>query len=195
MESESFCFQESFYHSPRPSKQQVYTVVKGLRVESMAFQVRVPCGRRTRKREGRKKQIRADEILTRSDKILTRFWRDSDEIWIEACVLPVFCLFTGFREVPRVPRVPEVLRSSIPVIKLDTLKGRRKGDPKHECCGKNQNLSASIYLVCHEGKHFPPRQLFALKSDAGYLENCQQWRSQKSAGALRATNPEKRGFE
>ena len=28
------------------------------------------------------------------------------------------------------------LKSSIPAIKLDTLRGGRKGDPKHECCGK-----------------------------------------------------------
>ena len=28
------------------------------------------------------------------------------------------------------------LKNSIPAIKLDTLRGERKGDPKHECCGK-----------------------------------------------------------
>ena len=28
------------------------------------------------------------------------------------------------------------LKSSIPAIKLDTLRGGRKGDPKHKCCGK-----------------------------------------------------------
>ena len=27
-------------------------------------------------------------------------------------------------------------KSSIPVMNLDTVRGRRKGDPQHKCCGK-----------------------------------------------------------
>ena len=38
MKSESFCFEESFYLSPRPSKHQYYVVFKVLKVEIMTFQ-------------------------------------------------------------------------------------------------------------------------------------------------------------
>ena len=37
MKSESFCFEESFYHSPRPSKHQFCIVFKVLKVEIMFF--------------------------------------------------------------------------------------------------------------------------------------------------------------
>ena len=38
MKSESFCFEESFYPSPSPSKHQYYVVFKVLKVEIMTFQ-------------------------------------------------------------------------------------------------------------------------------------------------------------
>ena len=38
MKSESFRFEESFYHSPRPSKHQICVVFKALKVETMTFQ-------------------------------------------------------------------------------------------------------------------------------------------------------------
>ena len=31
-------------------------------------------------------------------------------------------------------------KNSIPAMNLDTLRGRRKGDPQHKCCGKKKNL-------------------------------------------------------
>ena len=33
-------------------------------------------------------------------------------------------------------------KSSIPAMNLDTLRGRRKGDPQHKCCGKK------LLIVC-----------------------------------------------
>ena len=38
MKSEYFCFEESFYHSPRPSKHQFCEVLKVLKVEIMTLQ-------------------------------------------------------------------------------------------------------------------------------------------------------------
>ena len=37
MKSESFCFKESFYHSPKPSKHQIYNVFKVVKVELVTF--------------------------------------------------------------------------------------------------------------------------------------------------------------
>merc|ERR1712110_1333219 len=39
------------------------------------------------------------------------------------------------------------LKRSIPAIKLDTLRGGRKGDPKHECCGKKSTFRLDPKLM------------------------------------------------
>ena len=42
------------------------------------------------------------------------------------------------------------LKSSIPAIKLDTLRGGRKGDPQHECCGNyHTTIFYGLFFLVH----------------------------------------------